>query len=207
MVFQRKSGNKYSVCLYSIESNRDDRDRAMVSHKKLGVQNPLVVKGGHNMYKVIGVFGILLLAFVLSLGNSAFSSEKDPGFQKIKDMNIRELTVAAKETLNKKYPGENWEQYHFPKYVYTNEAVQAGYKIAVKESALLAKFPCYCFCGEMGHKNLAHCFLKNGVPGKFDDHASECNICYTQAMKAFLWNEQGAHEDEMQKAFKELYEK
>ncbi len=159
------------------------------------------------MYRRIGIFWVLMLAFGFSLGTAAFSSDKDPEFQKIKNMKVRELTAAAKDALNKKYPSENWEKYHFPKYVYTNDAVQAGYKIAVKESGLLAKFPCYCFCGEMGHKNLAYCFLKNGVPGQFDDHASECNICYTQAMKAFLWNEKGASEGEMQKAFKELYEK
>ncbi len=159
------------------------------------------------MYRRIGIFWVLMLAFGFSLGTAAFSSDKDPEFQKIKNMKVRELTAAAKDALNRKYPSENWEKYHFPKYVYTNDAVQAGYKIAVKESSLLAKFPCYCFCGEMGHKSLAYCFLKNGVPGQFDDHASECNICYTQAMKAFLWNEKGAPEGEMQKTFKELYEK
>lgn len=85
--------------------------------------------------------------------------------------------------------------------------MQAGYKIAIKEPQLLAKFPCYCFCEEMGHKNLAYCFLEKGVLGKFDDHASSCNICYTQAMRAFLWNELGATEDEILKAFNEIYGK
>ncbi len=60
----------------------------------------------------------------------------------------------------------------------------------------------------MGHKNLSYCFLKNGVfEGKFDDHASECNICVAQAMMAFLWEDIGATEPEMQKAMKEVYEK
>ncbi len=60
----------------------------------------------------------------------------------------------------------------------------------------------------MGHKNLAYCFLDKGVAGgKFDDHASGCNICVTQAMTALLWNEMGATEAEMQEAIKEIYRK
>jgi hypothetical protein len=123
-------------------------------------------------------------------------------------MGERELTTRAKEALQKKYAGEKWEQYKFPKYVYTSEAVQAGYKIAVKAPQLLAKFRCYCFCDDMGHKNLAYCFLEKGTTGgKFDDHASTCNICFTQAMRAFLWNELGATDQEMLKAMQEAYEK
>jgi len=40
---------------------------------------------------------------------------------------------------------------------------------------------------------------------KSEDHASTCNICYTQAMRVFLWNELGAREAEMLKALKEIY--
>jgi hypothetical protein len=148
---------------------------------------------------------VLLLAF--SLSEQGFASEKEKEFQKIAKMGERALTAAAKEGLAKKYPEGKWEAYKFPKYVFVSDAVQTGYKIAVKEYQLLAKFPCYCFCEDMGHKNLAYCFLEKGIPGKFDDHASTCNICYTQAMRAFLWNELGAAEGEMQKAFKEIYGK
>ncbi len=60
----------------------------------------------------------------------------------------------------------------------------------------------------MGHKNLSFCFLEKGVAeGKFDDHASTCNICVAQAMMAFLWDEMGATDAEMQKAMKEAYGK
>ncbi len=155
------------------------------------------------------VFWVFLLLIGMILTGTAFSldDQQEKEFQKIGKMSVRELTATAKAAIPKKYPGENWEEYKFPKYVYTNDAVQVGYKIAVKEAQLLGKFPCYCFCEEMGHKNLAYCFLEKGVPGKFDDHASTCNICYTQAMRAFLWNELGAKEEEMLKAFKEIYGK
>jgi hypothetical protein len=158
------------------------------------------------MKKII-IFSIIVLFGLGSVG-PAFSSEKEKEFGNIGKMGVRELTAAAKAALEKKYPSENWEKYKFPKYVYTNDAVQNGYKIAVKEAQLLAKFPCYCFCEEMGHKNLGYCFLEKGTAGeKFDDHASTCNICYTQAMRAFLWNELGVTEEEMQKAMKEIHDK
>jgi len=154
------------------------------------------------------IFLIVLFMVGITLTGAAFSAESEKEFGKIMKMKEKELTSRAKEALRKKYPEENWEQYKFPKYVYTSDAVQAGYKIAVKVPDLLAKFPCYCFCEEMGHKNLAYCFLEKGVAGgKLDDHASTCNICFTQAMRAFLWNELGATDQEMLKAMKEIYDK
>ncbi len=155
-----------------------------------------------NLFLIVS--GVLL---ALLIGGQGFSADKEKDFQNIAKMNERELTAAAKEGLEKKYTAENWENHKFPKYVYSSQGVLAGYKIAVKDPQLLAKFPCYCFCEEMGHKNLAYCFLEKGVVGKFDDHASACNICTTQAMRAFLWKEMGASEGEMQKAFKEIYGK
>ncbi len=155
-----------------------------------------------------GFFLIVLFLVGTGLTGAGFSAEKEKEFAKIKKMKEKELTSRAKEALGKKYPAEKWEQYKFPKYVYTSEAVLAGYKIAVKTPQLLAKFPCYCFCDEMGHKNLSYCFLEKGViGGKFDDHASTCNICYTQAMRAFLWIELGATDQEMLRAMKEVYGK
>jgi len=154
--------------------------------------------------------GILISVFLLSILFEAtvFSSDKEKEFEEIGRMDVKELTLRARAALDKKYPGENWERYKFPKYVYINEAVQTAYQIAIKNPGLLAKFRCYCFCEEMGHKNLAYCFLEKGAAqGRFDDHASTCNICVNQALMAFLWDEIGATEAEMQKAMKEIYGK
>jgi hypothetical protein len=58
----------------------------------------------------------------------------------------------------------------------------------------------------MGHKNLLYCFWKDGIPrGEFDDHASNCNICYGQAMLAFLWNDLGATHEEIIKGMEKKY--
>ncbi|MGB9698230.1 MAG: PCYCGC motif-containing (lipo)protein [Thermodesulfobacteriota bacterium] len=158
--------------------------------------------------KIRLIFLIVLLGIGFNWPLAVNSAEKGSEIEKIKKMKEKDLTIQAKQVFEKKYAGENWEQYKFPKFVYTNEAVLIGYKIAVKESLLLAKFKCYCFCEEMGHKNLAYCFLEEGRPeGKFDDHAATCNICYTQAMRAFLWRELGMKDEEISKAMAETYEK
>lgn len=149
---------------------------------------------------------IFLLVLPVILASATLASEKEKEFTRIQQMDVKELTVAAQAGLDKKYPGEDWAKYKFPKYVYISNSVLAGYKIAVKESQLLAKIPCYCFCGEMGHKNLAHCFLKKGIPsGKYDNHASTCNVCYTEAMRAFLWKDLGASDEEILAGMKKVY--
>ncbi len=152
---------------------------------------------------------ILIVAFVFTtlVGGAAFAQSNEKEFNSIAKMDLKQLASKAKVGLDKKYPGEDWEKYKFPKFVYISEPVQVAYKIAVKEPQLLANFQCYCFCEAMGHKNLSYCFLKGGAQGKFDDHASTCNICVAQAMMAFLWEEIGATEAEMQKGMKDVYEK
>lgn len=151
---------------------------------------------------------VSFLVFFVLLEEATFSLEKDKEMKEIGQMDLKQLTARSKMELDKKYPGEDWGKYKFPKFVYISEPVQTAYKIAVKKTELLAKFLCYCFCEGMGHKNLSYCFLKKGVfEGKFDDHASNCNICVAQAMMAFLWDGIGATEAEMQKAMKEAYGK
>lgn len=97
--------------------------------------------------------------------------------------------------------------------------MEVGYKIAVKEPALLGNpdiavkgsdlsIPCYCFCDAMGHKNLLYCFWKEGkVGGEFDDHGANCNICVGQAMLAFLWKNLGATEQEILKGMERKFER
>lgn len=148
---------------------------------------------------------LAMFSFILA-GITGYAAPKNEDFNKIAKMNAKELMVKTKEVMDTKYPQENWETYKFPKFVFVHEAVTLGYKISVKEPQLLASLPCYCLCDVMGHKNLLYCFLEKGViGGNFDDHASTCNICITEAMRAFLWKNIGATEAEMLKALKEIY--
>ncbi len=148
------------------------------------------------------------LVLLLFIGVApSLSEDKQKEFEAIGKLTPRELAPLAKAALEKKYPNENWDKYHFPNFVYLKDEVTAGYKIAVKEPELLAKFPCYCFCETMGHKNLSYCYLKGGKLTKgFDPHAAGCNTCNGESMMAFLWNEMGTDLPKMQEAVKRIYE-
>ena len=156
--------------------------------------------------KKIALVSFSLLFLAVCFATEGFPAGNEKEFQKVKKMDIRELMSATQDLMEKKYPNENWDTYKFPKFVYIHRAVTLGYKIAVKDPELLASFPCYCLCDAMGHRNLLYCFVEKGaVGGNFDEHASTCNICITEAMRGFLWKELGAPEAEMLKALKEIY--
>ena len=148
---------------------------------------------------------MLLGLLFLFMTPIVFASNQEKEIQALLKMNLKELTARSMALVAQKYPGERWEKYNFPKYVYINDSVLVGYKIAVKEPKLLANFPCYCFCEEMGHKNLSYCFLKQGTLGKFDNHAANCNVCNAQTMHAFLLNELGVPVDRIKKEMKKIY--
>lgn len=59
-------------------------------------------------------------------------------------------------------------------------SVKAAYEYAVNNPEELAKYPCYCGCGAMGHTSNLSCFVKSiAVNGAvvFDSHAAGCGIC------------------------------
>ena len=124
-------------------------------------------------------------------------------------MKNTELAARVKAALEKKYPNEKWEKYHFPKNVYIKDEVTMGYRIAVKEHELLAKLKCYCPCGEtLHHENLSWCYLKKGsLKQGFDLHAAGCNTCNAESMMAFLWNDIGVDLPRIQAKLKEIYER
>jgi hypothetical protein len=58
--------------------------------------------------------------------------------------------------------------------------VQEAYRFAIANPDVLAKIPCYCGCGTMGHQHALDCFIKDVQPGgtiEFDNHAAGCGIC------------------------------
>jgi hypothetical protein len=65
---------------------------------------------------------IAFLIFALSLSTlfdgTAFSSDKEKELRSIGSMDLKELTSRARAALDKKYPGENWGRYKFPRFVY-----------------------------------------------------------------------------------------
>lgn len=159
----------------------------------------------------------LLAALLAPAQLTAMTTEQQERFDEIYNMGMDDLTEAAGRLLEQKYPDEDWDRYDFPSFVYTSESVEIGYKIAVMEPELLGRanqtdkqvvIPCYCFCDAMGHDNLLYCFLKKGnLEAGFDDHAASCNICYGQAMQAFLWDDLGATHDEIIAGMEKRYQR
>jgi len=166
------------------------------------------------------ILALLTAGFILFTALPAFSLDvqQQAEFERIAGLKLAELTSESAALLEKKYPSEDWARQDFPAYVFTSDSVEIGYKIAVKEPALLGNpeiavkgsdlsIPCYCFCDAMGHKNLLYCFWKEGKPGgEFDDHAAGCNICVGQAMLAFLWKNLGARDEEILKGMEKKFE-
>lgn len=152
---------------------------------------------------------LLALLFVSSLSTAlALEPGQQKEYDRIMKLSMMQLTQEAADLLERKYPDEDWDAYGFPKYVFTNASVEVGYKIAVKEPAVLAINTCYCFCDAMGHKSLRSCFLKEGTSAlEFDDHAADCNICYGQAMLSFLWHHAGIADVDIQRGMAKKFER
>ena len=157
------------------------------------------------MLQIVQRLTLVLFLFVLTAPALA---DKQHEFERIRDLGMAELTDEAHALLEQRYPDENWDAYRFPRYVFTNDSVEAGYMIAVKEPELLKQFKCYCFCDAMGHKNLFDCFIKKqGRRIQFDEHGAGCNICYGQAMMALLWQELDYTQPQMQAGFEKRFER
>jgi hypothetical protein len=57
---------------------------------------------------------------------------------------------------------------------------QEAYQFAIAYPHELEKYPCYCGCASMGHKDNLDCYIKDiDETGKitFDNHAAGCAIC------------------------------
>jgi len=58
--------------------------------------------------------------------------------------------------------------------------VREAYEYAVVHPDELAKYPCYCGCGNMGHTSNLSCYVQDITPDgtiTFDSHANGCGIC------------------------------
>ncbi len=58
--------------------------------------------------------------------------------------------------------------------------VKEAYRYAAAHPDEVAKYPCYCGCGSMGHTSNLSCYIQNvAVDGTvtYDNHASGCGIC------------------------------
>lgn len=60
------------------------------------------------------------------------------------------------------------------------QTVRESYQFALAHPDELAKYPCYCGCGAMGHTSNLSCYIQEvSSDGSvvFDNHAAGCGIC------------------------------
>jgi hypothetical protein len=70
-------------------------------------------------------------------------------------------------------------------------------------NALLEQMPCYCACGDVGHKHTRHCFWTDD--GRFDEHGLACGPCLYIAATTREMHEQGNDICEMRKEIDRYY--
>ncbi len=114
------------------------------------------------MWKFIGIVSIVVLALVIGIG------------------------VYKSLTLNTGYIIlENGIE--LPSYAFGSQDIKSAYIYAVTHPEDLDGVPCKCGCMQYSHEGRVHkrglldCFMKGD--GSFDHHASECDMCISDALK------------------------
>jgi len=90
-----------------------------------------------------------------------------------------------------------------PTYAQSTPTVTQAYMISTEISDILAKVPCYCSCGAIGHDSLKECFISED--GEFADHASYCDICVSEALDVDQWYKEGLSIEEIRTRIDEKY--
>lgn len=104
-----------------------------------------------------------------------------------------------------------------PDYAFTNLKVKEAYEFAKTNGSMLEGLPCNCGCmsnaeahgGRMHSRGLIDCFMQGNINegGKWDSHASECGLCYEDALLAKEEYEKGKTKQEIENLLKEKYAK
>ena len=83
------------------------------------------------------ILSLLLLLFIV---NTVLASDQEKEIQNLAKMNLKELTARSQALVAKKFPGENWEKYKFPKFVYINDSVQVGLQDRGQGTPIIGSF-------------------------------------------------------------------
>lgn len=104
-----------------------------------------------------------------------------------------------------------------PDYAFTKPSIKEAYSFAKLNQNYLTDLPCNCGCsidaknhgGRLHSRGLIDCFMNGDVNagGKWDAHASECGLCYEDALEAKKLYEEGKTKDEVKDALEAKYAK
>ena len=102
-----------------------------------------------------------------------------------------------------------------PNYAFTKSGIKEAYSFVKLEGDKLIGLPCNCGCmsdaenhgGRLHARGLIDCFMQGDVNngGKWDAHASECGLCYEDALYAKKLYEEGKTKEEIKEMLEAKY--
>ncbi len=102
-----------------------------------------------------------------------------------------------------------------PEYAFTKPGIKEAYAFAKISPDKLEGLPCNCGCmidadnhgGRLHKRGLIDCFMQGdvNVEGIWDSHASECGLCYEDALLAQQEYEKGKTKDEIKEVLMAKY--
>lgn len=102
-----------------------------------------------------------------------------------------------------------------PDYAFVKPSIKEAYSFAKLDNDKLTGLPCNCGCGRdaanhggrLHSRGLIDCFMKGEVNngGEWDSHASECGLCYEDALYAKELYEEGKTKEEIKLALEAKY--
>ena len=102
-----------------------------------------------------------------------------------------------------------------PNYAFTKPGINEAYSFAKLESDKLTGLPCNCGCmtdainhgGRLHSRGLIDCFMQGDINngGKWDAHASECGLCYEDALYAKKLYGESKTKEEIKQALEAKY--
>lgn len=104
-----------------------------------------------------------------------------------------------------------------PDYAFTKPSIKEAYAFAKESPSSLIDLPCNCGCGtdaknhggRLHSRGLIDCFMNGdvGAGGSWDAHASECGLCYEDALYAKSLYVEGQTKDQIRETLKAKYAK
>lgn len=104
-----------------------------------------------------------------------------------------------------------------PDYAFTKPDIKKAYEFAKMNQNMLDGLPCNCGCmtleGAEAHGSRVHsrglidCFMRGDINngGKWEAHASECGMCYEDALYAKKLYSEGGTKEEIREKLEEKY--
>ena len=106
---------------------------------------------------------------------------------------------------------------NLPSYALLKPQIKEAYSYAKIEGDKLNELPCNCGCGtpegaeahgsRVHSRGLLDCFTKGDInnEGEWDSHASECGLCYEDALEAKKLYDNGKTKEEVKEALIKKY--